>query len=115
MGLFETLLAWLAPDAKLKGRLELRGVEHLDAATADGSGVLLLTGHFTTLEIAARSICLAERPFHAMYRPADNAFVDWWNRWYCETQAELRQKFGKDSAITTNIDVTSAEVIAESL
>lgn len=31
-----------------------------------------------------------------------------------ETQAELRQKFGKDSAITTNIDVTSAEVIAES-
>ncbi len=32
-----------------------------------------------------------------------------------ETQAELRQKFGKDSAITTNIDVTSAEVIAESL
>ena len=32
-----------------------------------------------------------------------------------ETQAELRQKFGKDSAITTNIDVTSSEVIAESL
>ncbi|WP_293387735.1 LpxL/LpxP family Kdo(2)-lipid IV(A) lauroyl/palmitoleoyl acyltransferase [Nevskia sp.] len=82
MGLFETLLAWLAPDAKLKGRLELRGVEHLDAAAADGSGVLLLTGHFTTLEIAARSICLADRPFHAMYRPADNAFVDWWmHRW----------------------------------
>lgn len=32
-----------------------------------------------------------------------------------ETQAELRQKFGKDSTLTTNIDVTSAEVIAESL
>lgn len=32
-----------------------------------------------------------------------------------ETQAELRQKYGKDSAITTNIDVTSSEVIAESL
>lgn len=32
-----------------------------------------------------------------------------------ETQAELRQKFGKDSAITTNIDVTSSEGIAESL
>lgn len=32
-----------------------------------------------------------------------------------ETQAELRQKYGKDSTLTTNIDVTSAEVIAESL
>ncbi len=82
MGLFETLLAWLAPDDKLRDRIELRGVEHLDAAAADGSGVLLLTGHFTTLEIAARAICLAQRPFHAMYRPADNPFVNWWmHRW----------------------------------
>ncbi|HET7796787.1 MAG TPA: hypothetical protein VFK72_02795 [Nevskia sp.] len=82
MGLFETLLAWLAPDDKLRDRIELRGVEHLDAAAADGSGVLLLTGHFTTLEIAARAICLAHRPFHAMYRPADNPFVNWWmHRW----------------------------------
>lgn len=82
MGLFEALLAWLAPDAKLRDRIEVRGIEHLDAAHADGSGVLLLTGHFTQLEMAARGICLEKRPFHAMYRPADNRFVDWWmHRW----------------------------------
>jgi KDO2-lipid IV(A) lauroyltransferase len=82
MGLFEALLAWLAPDAKLRDLVEVRGIEHLDAAHADGSGVLLLTGHFTQLEIAARGICLEKRPFHAMYRPADNKFVDWWmHRW----------------------------------
>ena len=85
MGLFEALLAWLAPDAKLRDRIEVRGIEHLDAARADGSGVLLLTGHFTQLEMAARGICLARRPFHAMYRPADNAFVDFWmHRWRAE-------------------------------
>lgn len=85
MGLFEALLAWLAPDDKLRGRITVQGIEHLDAAQADGSGVLLLTGHFTQLEMAARGICLAQRPFHAMYRPADNAFVDWWmHRWRAE-------------------------------
>lgn len=31
-----------------------------------------------------------------------------------EIQVELRQKYGKDSTLTTNIDVTSSEVIAES-
>ena len=85
MGLFEALLAWLAPDAKLRDRVTVRGIEHLDAAHADGAGVLLLTGHFTQLEMAARGLCLEKRPFHAMYRPADNAFVDWWmHRWRAE-------------------------------
>lgn len=82
MGLFETLLAWLAPDDKLRGRIAVHGLEHLQAAHADGRGVLLLTGHFTQLEMAARGLCLAGVPFHAMYRPADNAFVNhWMHRW----------------------------------
>ncbi len=76
MGVFETALAWFAPDWRLRWRGEVVGIEHLDAAMADGSGVLLLTGHFTTLEIGARFLCLAQRPFHAMYRPYDNAVMD---------------------------------------
>lgn len=76
MGIFETALAWFAPDWRLRRRCEVVGLEHLDAATADGSGVLLLTGHFTTLEIGARVLCLANRPFHAMYRPYNNAVMD---------------------------------------
>lgn len=80
MGLFEALSAWLKPDAAVAPAIALEGVEHLDAATADGSGVLLLTGHFTTLEIGARALCLAQRPFHAMYRPIDDPFFDWWMR-----------------------------------
>jgi len=53
-GVFESAVAWFAPDWRLQRRGEVIGLEHLAAAQADGSGVLLLTGHFTTLEIGAR-------------------------------------------------------------
>lgn len=81
-GIFEAGLAWFAPDWRLRGRGEVVGLEHLDAAMKDGHGVLLLTGHFTTLEMGARYLCLAGRPFHAMYRPIDNQLIDYFmHRW----------------------------------
>ncbi len=82
MGVFETALAWFAPDWRLRRYGEVIGAEHLQAAQADGSGALLLTGHFTTLELGARFLCLAGVPFHAMYRPYNNAVMDWcMHRW----------------------------------
>ena len=82
-GLFETALAWFASDARLMPRFEIEGREHLDAAVASGQGLLLLTGHFSTLEIGARIVCSqAGLPFHAMYRPYDNALMDFFmHRW----------------------------------
>ncbi|MGH8504808.1 MAG: LpxL/LpxP family Kdo(2)-lipid IV(A) lauroyl/palmitoleoyl acyltransferase [Stenotrophobium sp.] len=81
-GIFEAGLAWFAPDWRLRGRGEVVGLEHLDAAMRDGHGVLLLTGHFTTLEMGARYLCLAHRPFHAMYRPINNQLIDYFmHRW----------------------------------
>ncbi|HWU68750.1 MAG TPA: LpxL/LpxP family Kdo(2)-lipid IV(A) lauroyl/palmitoleoyl acyltransferase [Stenotrophobium sp.] len=81
-GIFEAGLAWFAPDWRLRGRGEVVGLEHLDAAMQDGHGVLLLTGHFTTLEMGARYLCLADRPFHAMYRPINNPLIDYFmHRW----------------------------------
>lgn len=82
IGVFEAMLAWFASDARLAVRGEVVGLEHLRAAQADGSGVLLLTGHFTTLELGARYLCIAGVPFHAMYRPYANAVLDFWmHRW----------------------------------
>lgn len=71
-GLFEAAIAWFSPKWRLQRRGEIVGLEHLDAAQADGSGVLLLTGHFTTLEVGARFVAMVPRPFHAMYRPYSN-------------------------------------------
>ncbi len=82
VGIFEACLAWWASDARLLRQGEIVGLEHLDRAEADGSGVLLLTGHFTTLELGARYILVAGRPFHAMYRPIKNPLMDYlMHRW----------------------------------
>lgn len=89
IGLFEAMQCWFVSDRRLQPFVEVVGIEHLDAAQADGHGVLLLTGHFTTLELAARAVRMTGRGFHAMYRPADNVFVDWWMRRMRELRSGL--------------------------
>ena len=75
-GVFEACLAWWASDARLRRHGEVVGLEHLDRAMAGGTGALLLTGHFTTLELGARYVAM-HRDFHAMYRPINNRLIDW--------------------------------------
>lgn len=77
VGLFEAGFAWWASDARVRRHGEVSGIEHLDAAMAGGQGVILLTGHFSTLEIGARLVAL-HRDFHVMYRPYSNKVVDFW-------------------------------------
>lgn len=87
-GIFETAMAWFASDRALRRYGAVHGLEHLQAAQAEG-GVLLLTGHFTTLELAARYLCMAGVPFHAMYRPLDNPLLDYWMHHWREHRAGL--------------------------
>lgn len=53
-GLAEIGLAWFGGPKVDSIPVEVRGLEHLRAAQADGSPVILLSGHFTSVEIAAR-------------------------------------------------------------
>lgn len=81
-GIFEACLAWWASDQRLRRQGEIVGLEHLERAKAGGHGVLLLTGHFTTLELGARYLLVAGTPFHAMYRPIKNPLMDYlMHRW----------------------------------
>ncbi len=75
VGLFETGITWWSPDSRLLGMTTVEGLEHLDAALAAGKGAILLSAHFTTLEIGARAIC-ARRPTSIMYRPTRNAVLE---------------------------------------
>ncbi len=71
IALFETGLAWWASDQRIQQFTEVEGLEHLHAAQAHGKGVILLSAHFTTLEIGARAVA-ARMPLNVMYRPTSN-------------------------------------------
>jgi len=71
IALFETGLAWWASDARIRSLTDVEGMEHLEAALARGKGVILLSAHFTTLEIGARALA-ARMPLNVMYRPTKN-------------------------------------------
>ncbi len=53
-GVLELFRAWYAPTKVLSGFADIQGLDRLQAALAEGKGVLLLTGHFTHTELAVR-------------------------------------------------------------
>ena len=66
-----TGLSWWASNERIRSISQVEGREHLDAALAKGKGVILLSAHFTTLEMGAR-ILAALVPLNIMYRPTKN-------------------------------------------
>jgi Kdo2-lipid IVA lauroyltransferase/acyltransferase len=71
MALMEMAVTWWCPTALLQKRSRLEGLEHLRAALARGGGAILLTAHFTPLEIGGR-ILAAAIPVNIIYRPTKN-------------------------------------------
>ncbi len=74
IGLFESAMTWWAEDAEINRLSEVEGREHLDAALARGRGAILLTAHFTTLQIGAR-ILNNRIPISVLYRPTKNELL----------------------------------------
>ena len=75
IGMLETALSWWSAPGRLRPLTQIDGLENLHAALARGKGVILLSAHFTTLEIGGR--LLAQHvPFHVMYREHKNALFE---------------------------------------
>jgi len=73
LGLFETCAGWWSSSAELPPHT-IVGAEHLDRAIAEGRGAILLTAHFTTLEICARM--MNERfDLSVLYRDPNNPVI----------------------------------------
>ena len=53
IGLFEFARAWWGSVEPMRGKVTVEGLEHLQAARAGGRGVIIISGHFVSLELAA--------------------------------------------------------------
>jgi KDO2-lipid IV(A) lauroyltransferase len=73
--LAEMAIAWFGDLDRLAHLFRIEGTEHLDAAVARGKGVLLYSGHFTSLEICVPMI-KRKVPLSAfMFRRRNNALL----------------------------------------
>lgn len=71
MGLMETAMCWWMPEERLAPLAHLEGLGYLENALKQGRGVLLLSAHFTSLELGCRLLALYQ-PLHITYREARN-------------------------------------------
>ncbi len=76
MAVFETGIAWFWPLWRLRKIFTVTGLEHIKAAQQDGQGALLLSMHFTTLDIGTAMLGVHVN-YDGMYRPHDNAVYDY--------------------------------------
>ena len=75
VSLMEMGLGRWASDEHLAGLTSIEGVDHVLDAVNDGHGVILLSAHFTTLELSGRVLSLHIPPFDAVYRKNRSEFV----------------------------------------
>ena len=87
ISVFETALAWWADREYMRSICEVEGKQHLDDALAGGKGVVLLTGHFTTLEIGAMLVGLYTR-LNGVYKKAHNPMFNAFMAHYRSTYGE---------------------------
>lgn len=71
IGIIELAMTWWGPKRRLQKLVQIEGLEHLQKALKKGKGALLLSAHFTTLEIGSRLITFYQ-PIAAMYRKYKN-------------------------------------------
>jgi len=71
IALLETAVVWWWPAERLRKLIQIEGIEHLHAGLGRGRGVILLTAHFTSLEMSGR-IMASLAPLNILYRPTKN-------------------------------------------
>lgn len=76
VGILEFARAWWGSIDVIRPQVEIEGLEHLRKLQDEGRGVLLISGHFMTLEMCGRLLC-DHVPLSGMYRPYKNPVVEW--------------------------------------
>ncbi|MCW8917900.1 MAG: LpxL/LpxP family Kdo(2)-lipid IV(A) lauroyl/palmitoleoyl acyltransferase [Gammaproteobacteria bacterium] len=76
ISIFEGGMSWWGGDRRLKPLYQIEGLEHLEAARTQGKGVILLGGHYTTLEISGRFLAYHVTGLQPIYKPARNPLFE---------------------------------------
>jgi Kdo2-lipid IVA lauroyltransferase/acyltransferase len=76
MSFAECAVAWFASDAHVDSLFRVVGMEHLESALAKGKGVILYTGHFTTLELCGRPFKRLVPHFACMFSHRSNELLE---------------------------------------
>jgi KDO2-lipid IV(A) lauroyltransferase len=103
MAMIEMGLGRWASDEHLASITRLVGVEHVQEALDAGRGVILLSAHFTTLEIMGRVLAKEIPPFDAVFRKNRSEFM-----------TEL-QRSGREVSADTTIEKRDIKKMVRSL
>jgi KDO2-lipid IV(A) lauroyltransferase len=75
IGVIEAAIAWSCNPESLRSRVSIEGSEHLEAAMKLGRGVLLIGGHYSTLELGGTLLSLFH-PMNVTYRAHKNPLIE---------------------------------------
>ncbi len=76
ISVFENGLSWWGSKRRLQRLYRIEGLEHYQAANAQGRGVILLGGHYTTLEISGRFLAFHVDGLQPIYKRAHNPLYE---------------------------------------
>lgn len=77
MAVFESALTWWGTDRKFLPLLHTEGFEHVTAALQQGKGVILLGGHYATLEVGGRIMARQFNNLRPTYKNARDPLFNW--------------------------------------
>jgi lipid A ethanolaminephosphotransferase len=72
----ELAFAWFGSPKRLAGLVKIEGQEHIEAALKRGEGIIVLSGHFTTLEICVPLVKTVVPYFAFMFSPRRNDLLN---------------------------------------
>ena len=77
LSVIEMGIGWFMPIARLRQRVRIIGLENLENALSNGTGALLLTAHFTPIEVGVGVLEGFPGTINSMYRPQRNPMMDY--------------------------------------
>lgn len=76
IALLETGMGWWWPDWRVRRKVKVIGLEHIEQAHQQGHGTLLLAMHYLSAEINCRGMGITN-PMVVFYRPHNNALMEY--------------------------------------